>query len=154
VGINTSNNGYCFCEHGVSRWSFLILIRISSLKYFILSREDVIYSVIKLIYLAKKMESYKITKKCKSCKDGTILTGEGNSLPCPYCKGTRKRTFEAVHPSHRMTKKRCEIIAPCGTPRFYSVRNCKKCGKEEWEHAAGHFLHGLDYPCEGKQDGT
>jgi len=38
-----------------------------------------------------------------------------------------------------MSKQRCEILAPCGTPRFYAVRRCKQCGAEQAEHAAGRF---------------
>jgi hypothetical protein len=43
------------------------------------------------------------------------------------------------HKSHKMSKQRCEILAPCGTPRFYAVRRCKQCGAEQAEHAAGRF---------------
>jgi len=43
------------------------------------------------------------------------------------------------HKTHKMGKEYCEILAPCGTPRFYSVRNCKRCGAGQAEHAAGHF---------------
>lgn len=97
--------------------------------------------------------------KCSSCKGtGCLWTGAshtgspmvdrfGERVKCPYCRGEKRRTITVVHSSHRMTEKRCEIIAPCGTPRFYSVRNCTRCGLEEWEHAAGHFLHGLQYRC-------
>jgi len=100
--------------------------------------------------MSKKTKPYTITVDCESCKDGTMLTGEGNPINCSYCQGTQKRTLKAVHPSHDMSKKRCEVKAPCGTPRFYSVRHCLNCDKEEWEHAAGHFFHGLDYPCKHK----
>lgn len=43
------------------------------------------------------------------------------------------------HKSHNMTKPYAEILAPCGTPRFYVVRECKKCGAGQAEHAAGIF---------------
>ena len=46
-----------------------------------------------------------------------------------------------------MTKWRTEILAPAGTPRFYGVRNCTRCKLEEWKHAAGHFLNGLEKSC-------
>lgn len=96
-------------------------------------------------------ERYTIIRKCNCCKgSGKILTGEGNPVNCPYCKGSRERIIKAVHPSHKMGKSRTEILSPSGTPRFYSIRECKQCGKEEWQHAAGHFLHDLDLPCEGK----
>lgn len=45
----------------------------------------------------------------------------------------------AIHPSHRMGKSYSDVRAPAGTPRFYSVRQCKGCGAEEIEHAAGQF---------------
>ena len=98
-------------------------------------------------------KAYTITEPCNCCKgSGKIMTGEGHPIDCPYCKGTGQRTQQAVHPSHRMTESETRILAPSGTPRFYSVRHCEVCGKEEWEHAAGHFLHGLDSPCVGASD--
>ena len=96
---------------------------------------------------------YMVTKKCKCCNGtGKIRTYEGHPVDCPYCKGTGMRTQEAVHPSHSMSNWRSEILAPAGTPRFYSVRHCKHCTKEEWEHAAGHFFHGLSLPCKGHKE--
>lgn len=96
---------------------------------------------------------YTITVDCEAChKTGKILTGEGHPVNCPYCEGKAKRVTKAVHPSHKMTAFRSEILAPAGTPRFYAVRNCTVCEKEEWEHAAGHFLHGLDNVCSGKPE--
>lgn len=41
--------------------------------------------------------------------------------------------------SHRMTKWRTEVRAPCGTPRFYAVRHCTRCGAEQAAHPAGRF---------------
>jgi hypothetical protein len=38
-----------------------------------------------------------------------------------------------------MGKSYSDVRAPAGTPRFYSVRQCKGCGAEEIEHAAGQF---------------
>ena len=43
------------------------------------------------------------------------------------------------HKSHKMGKVYSEILAPCGTPRFYVVRDCKLCGAGQAEHAAGRF---------------
>lgn len=45
-----------------------------------------------------------------------------------------------IHETHRMSKWRAEVRAPAGTPRFYSVRNCRGCGEEEAKHPAGHFV--------------
>ncbi len=87
--------------------------------------------------------------QCNCCKGkGTIKTNEGNPVSCPYCRGTKKRAIEVPHSSHRMQRKwRSEILAPAGTPRFYSVRNCIACKEEEWQSAAGHFLNGLIKKC-------
>ncbi len=90
---------------------------------------------------------------------GYILNHEGNRHPCPYCsvlgsnqRGTGNRKKYVPHPSHRMTKWRTEILSPNGgEPRFYGVRECLSCGEEEWEHAAGHFLHSLGQPCDVKR---
>lgn len=98
----------------------------------------------------KKMnkKSYTITKPCDCCKTtGKIKSYGGKLINCPYCKGSGYRTLNAVHPSHQMSEFRCEILAPAGTPRFYNVRHCVNCEKEEWKHAAGHFFHGLNFPC-------
>jgi hypothetical protein len=43
------------------------------------------------------------------------------------------------HESHKMGKAVATVWAPCGTPRFYSVRTCKLCGGEVGHHSAGHF---------------
>jgi hypothetical protein len=54
----------------------------------------------------------------------------------------------AIHTSHRMSKRYSDVRAPAGTPRFYSVRQCKGCGAEEIEHAAGQFTDdALVKPC-------
>jgi hypothetical protein len=45
-----------------------------------------------------------------------------------------------VHKSHKMSKVTSEIIAPCGTPRFYAYRQCENCGAEQYEHPAGKFI--------------
>lgn len=56
-----------------------------------------------------------------------------------------KRT---IHTSHRMGKWITDVRAPAGTPRFYGVRQCKGCGAEEIEHAAGQFTDDdLAKPC-------
>ena len=44
-----------------------------------------------------------------------------------------------IHASHRMGKSYADVRAPAGTPRFYSVRQCKGCGAEAIEHPAGQF---------------
>jgi hypothetical protein len=99
--------------------------------------------------MRKKMNEYTEIQECGCCKGGTkiLLNGEGNPFTCPYCKGTGKREVKVPHPSHKMTEWRTEILVPCGTPRFYGVRNCDVCGDEEWSHPAGHFLHRLGFPC-------
>lgn len=48
--------------------------------------------------------------------------------------------LNSVHKSHKMTKWTSTILAPCGTPRFYSIRECKKCGGEQYYAAAGRFI--------------
>lgn len=53
----------------------------------------------------------------------------------------------APHRTHRMTRWETAVRAPAGTPRFYRVRSCKRCGEEEAIHVAGHFRGGLDKPC-------
>jgi len=87
-------------------------------------------------------------------KGRVSLLDHGNGpIPCPYCskknekRGSGYKTVVAIHPSHKMTKFKAEILAPCGTPRLYAVRYCKECRKEEQMHVAGHFLNGLQYPC-------
>lgn len=45
-----------------------------------------------------------------------------------------------IHKTHKLSKMRCEILAPAGTPRFYGVIDCKKCGAGYAEHPAGFFI--------------
>lgn len=54
-----------------------------------------------------------------------------------------------IHVSHHMMGKfYTDVRAPAGTPRFYGVRECKGCGAEEIEHAAGQFTDDdLGKPC-------
>ena len=53
------------------------------------------------------------------------------------------------HPSHKMTEWYTDVRSPCGTPRFYGVRECKLCGAEQAEHPAGKFSDDeLVEPCE------
>jgi hypothetical protein len=42
-----------------------------------------------------------------------------------------------IHASHEMARFTSEVRAPAGTPRFYSVRRCKRCGAEQMKHPAG-----------------
>lgn len=62
-----------------------------------------------------------------------------------YILRGRKRYQEwlnSVHESHVMTDWRTEIRCPGSTPRFYGVRNCKKCEGEQLQHPAGKFMDG------------
>lgn len=53
-----------------------------------------------------------------------------------------------IHVSHHMGKFYTDVRAPAGTSRFYGVRECKGCGAEEIEHAAGQFTDDdLGKPC-------
>ena len=45
-----------------------------------------------------------------------------------------------IHRTHKMGKWHSEVLAPAGTPRFYEVRDCIKCGAGEAHHAAGNFV--------------
>lgn len=89
---------------------------------------------------------------CPICKGSAQMTTcEGNRIPCAcVCVGDAgpgKRRVYLPHPSHKMTKERCEIRCPGSEPRFYGVRDCENCGEEELTHPAGHFLGRLGYPC-------
>jgi len=48
--------------------------------------------------------------------------------------------MNCVHKSHKMTEWTSTILSPCGTPRFYSIRECQKCGHEQYYAAAGQFI--------------
>lgn len=54
-------------------------------------------------------------------------------------KKTKEHWAYIPHKSHKMSSACCEVLAPCGTPRFYEVRKCKACGFGQAEHAAGTF---------------
>ncbi len=98
----------------------------------------------------KEVGMYRVEVPCGACgRTGKILTGEGNPVECPYCRGDGKRKVKVPHPSHDMTEWRTEARAPAGTLRWYGVRECKACGEEEMDHPAGHFLGCLGYPCKG-----
>ena len=91
---------------------------------------------------------YTVLVPCNCCKcSGKIKTYEGNPVNCPYCQGTGKRREQRPHPTHQMTVWRTEIRCPGDEPRFYGVRECTNCGEEEMQHAAGHFLNQLGFPC-------
>jgi hypothetical protein len=54
-----------------------------------------------------------------------------------------------------MSSPTVDILAPCGTPRFYYVRECTKCGAGQQEHAAGKFYDPeLLKPCKGDRKWT
>ncbi|MFH1547118.1 MAG: hypothetical protein ABIC57_01375 [bacterium] len=86
---------------------------------------------------------------CDICKGGTKLLTypEGHHLICPYCKDTGKREIDIPDSTHKMSEWRTEIRSPCGTGRFYNVRECKICGEEELQHPAGHFFNNLLSKC-------
>lgn len=89
--------------------------------------------------------------ECNCCQGGRrpFRTGGGKRVPCPYCQDTGRRSKTVPDASHRMTKWRTEVRCPESTLRFYGVRNCSKCGEEEWSYPAGHFLNGLARACKG-----
>ena len=93
----------------------------------------------------------KVLVECTCCEGGKkpFKTAEGKVVKCPYCQDTGQRTKTVPHPSHDMGEWRSEIRCPGDEPRFYGVRSCKKCGEEELEHSAGHFLDGLLVECNG-----
>lgn len=47
---------------------------------------------------------------------------------------------EEPHPSHEMGEEYTDVRCPGSTPRHYGVRECKKCGYEQIQHPAGHFM--------------
>ena len=55
-------------------------------------------------------------------------------------RGLAAKVKHLPHPSHEMTPWRTEPRAPTGgEPRFYGVRECRRCEAEELDHPAGHF---------------
>lgn len=57
-----------------------------------------------------------------------------------------------IHESHRMGKVFSDVRAPAGTPRFYSVKQCRGCQGEEIAHAAGQFTDDdLVAPCRARK---
>lgn len=44
-----------------------------------------------------------------------------------------------IHPTHKMGEWYTDIRCPASTERFYSCRECLKCGYEQMYHAAGKF---------------
>lgn len=65
----------------------------------------------------------------------------------------REKQKYKIHPSHKMGKQHCEILAPCGTARFYGVTNCVNCDAGYAEHPAGFFIDGeLFKPCTEAHD--
>jgi hypothetical protein len=50
--------------------------------------------------------------------------------------------------THKLTEWKSTILAPSGTARFYSIRNCKTCGYEEADGNAHLMDLELLKPCE------
>ena len=48
--------------------------------------------------------------------------------------------LNSVHESHDMTEWESKIMAPAGTSRFYTYRECKVCGYAQYYHTAGKFI--------------
>jgi len=60
-----------------------------------------------------------------------------------YVLASRRRMEEfdnSVDDSHDMNDWHTDVRAPSGTPRFYSVRQCKRCDGEQAKHSAGRFI--------------
>jgi hypothetical protein len=88
--------------------------------------------------------------KCQCCNGGKrpMTYPHGGHCICPYCQDTGSREIDVVDKTHKMGKKSSQIMSPNGgEPRLYTVRVCKKCGREEWLAAAGKFFNGLLQPC-------
>lgn len=52
----------------------------------------------------------------------------------------KKWKWAKVAKGHRMQEQGTTIMAPAGTPRFYGVRGCVRCGAKQYEHPAGKFM--------------
>jgi hypothetical protein len=73
-----------------------------------------------------------------------------------YLMRSRRRQEEwlnSIHPSHEMNEWHTEVRSPCGTPRFYGVRQCIHCEGEQAQHPAGRFIDPwLLKPCLSKDN--
>lgn len=73
-------------------------------------------------------------------KDKPVVINEGTAEIIIKSRRRREAFLNSVHESHNMTDWHSEIRSPVGTPRFYSVRECKRCDHEQMESAAGRFI--------------
>jgi len=61
------------------------------------------------------------------------------SPPWPILRSGPGKKLIKPHPSHRMGKWYTDVRCPASTSRFYTIRECKKCGYEQFIHNAGRF---------------
>jgi hypothetical protein len=95
-----------------------------------------------------------IKEYSKKCYFGTrekIKLDRNTAIYTIKGRKSHKAYLNSVHKSHKMTKWGSTILAPCGTARFYSIRECKKCGREQYYAAAGRFIDPeLKEECKGE----
>ena len=72
--------------------------------------------------------------------DKPVVISENTAQAIIRSRRSREKFLNSVHDSHDMTEWYSDIRAPAGTPRFYSVRHCKRCEYEQMEHTAGRFI--------------
>lgn len=56
-----------------------------------------------------------------------------------------------VHESHEVSEWRTEVMAPCGTARYYQFRECKNCGEAQYHSNSGRF-NTLNRECKEQEE--
>jgi len=108
------------------------------------------------IFRKKPTSKEQITKKDiekfkkQYAEEGHMVIGSNPPIPVELSDGIaklliqnerrRKEWLNSIHPSHEMNEWHTEVRSPCGTSRFYRVRQCIYCEGEQAEHPAGRFI--------------
>lgn len=73
-------------------------------------------------------------------KNQPVVVSETTAEAILRSRWREEQFINSVDHSHVMNEWHTEIRAPAGTPRFYSVRQCKRCDGEQARHPAGKFI--------------
>lgn len=72
--------------------------------------------------------------------DKPVIIKEATAIAVLSSRKRHKDYINSVHESHDMTDWESKIMAPAGTERFYSYRECTKCEGAQFHHPAGRFI--------------
>jgi hypothetical protein len=90
--------------------------------------------------IKKVIDEYYNEHTVVGTKDKPVVIDERTAVLILESRRRKEEFINSVDDSHDMNEWHTDVRAPVGTARFYSVRQCRRCGYEQGIHAAGRYI--------------